>query len=59
MECTYCDSDLADYDAVFLEETEGGERVPAGAFCNYGCLAAHVEAAGLADGAACSWEPDG
>lgn len=59
MECTYCDSDLADYEPVYLEETEGGERVPVGAFCNYGCLAAHLEEAELAVGDACSWEPDG
>lgn len=57
MECTYCGADLASYDPVFVEETEGGERVPAGAFCNYGCLSAHVEEAGLAEGAACTWEP--
>lgn len=59
MECTYCGADLASYDPVFVEETEGGERVPAGAFCNYGCLSAHVEEAGLVNGAACSWDPGG
>lgn len=32
---------------------ESDERVPAGRFCNYACLSAHVEEAGLADGATC------
>ena len=58
MECTYCGSDLGRYEPVFVEETQDGERVPAGAFCNYGCLSAHVEAAGLAAGDACEWSPD-
>jgi hypothetical protein len=59
MECTYCGSDLAGYDPVFVQETGAdGERVEAGGFCNYACLAAHVEDAGLAQGAACEWSPD-
>jgi hypothetical protein len=57
MECTYCDSDLAAYDPVFVEETEAGERVPAGAFCNYACLSAHIDDADLACGDACEWTP--
>lgn len=56
--CTYCDSDLADYDPVYVEETVSGEREQAGQFCNYGCLSAHIDAAGLAEGACCSWSPD-
>lgn len=56
--CTYCGSDLREYDPVFVEETADGGREPAGRFCNYACLAAHVEETGLADGAACRWEPE-
>ena len=59
MECTYCGSDLDRYDPVFVEETDGGERVPAGAFCNYACLSAHIEDAELTYGDACEWRPEG
>ncbi|MFQ3318264.1 MAG: hypothetical protein ACI8UR_000382 [Natronomonas sp.] len=58
MECTYCGSDLAHYDPVFVEKTADGERVPAGAFCNYACLDAHIDDAELTYGAACQWSPD-
>ncbi len=59
MECTFCGSDLSRYDPVHVEETVGGERVEAGAFCNYACLSAHVEAEELTYGDACEWSPDG
>lgn len=51
--CTYCGHDVYDHDPVFVEETRDGERVPAGQFCNYACLARHVEDAGLETGACC------
>jgi hypothetical protein len=58
MECQYCGSDLAGYDPVFVEETGAdGGRIEAGAFCNYACLAAHIDDAGLTDGDACEWSP--
>lgn len=56
--CTYCGSDLAAYEPVYVEETSDGERVEAGQFCNYGCLSAHIDEACLADGAACEWSPE-
>jgi len=59
MECTYCESGLARYDPVFVEETTDGERVPAGAFCNYACLSAHIDEAELTFGDVCEWSPDG
>lgn len=52
-DCTYCGCDVERHDPVFVFEREGGERVQAGRFCNYGCLAAHVEDEGLAVGATC------
>ena len=59
VECAYCGSDLARYDPVFVEETAAdGERVGAGGFCNYACLAAHINDAALTDGDACEWSPD-
>jgi len=58
MECQDCGSDLAAYDPVHVEETEGDERVPAGAFCNYACLSAHIDAADLTADDACAWTPD-
>jgi hypothetical protein len=38
------------------EENEGedeGEQVPAGQFCNYACLSAHIKESNLADGTVC------
>lgn len=51
--CTYCGCDVGAHDPVFVQEHEDGERVETGRFCNYGCLQAHVEDAGLATGTAC------
>ena len=56
-DCTYCGSAVAAHDPVYVDEVVDGERTTTGRFCNYGCLAAHVEAAGLATGASCQWEP--
>lgn len=56
-ECTYCGQDLSLHDPVYVEETDDGERVPAGGFCNYACLASHIDEAGLTTGAACEWTP--
>jgi hypothetical protein len=56
-DCTYCGAIVEAHDPVYVEETVGGERTTAGQFCNYACLTAHVEAAGLTDGACCRWEP--
>lgn len=36
--CAYCGSELARYDPVFVEETEDGDRLDVGGFCNYACL---------------------
>lgn len=53
-DCTYCGCETEAHDPVFVYETDDdGDRIPAGRFCNYGCLSAHVEEAGLADGARC------
>jgi len=51
--CTYWGCDVTAHDPVYVETVESGERVPDGRFCNYGCLAAHVEIEGLTDGTAC------
>jgi len=51
--CTYCGCDVTAHDPVYVECEDNGERVPAGQFCNYGCLVAHVETAGLAEGTTC------
>ena len=56
-ECTYCGSDLASYDPVFVEEETDGDRVSVGEFCNYACLSAHIDEEGLTESAACAWEP--
>jgi len=54
--CTFCGADVDAHDPVVVHE--GSTDGPlAGRFCNYACLTAYVESAGLAAGAACAWEP--
>jgi len=53
-ECEFCDSDLADYDPVYVEEKHGGDRVPVGGFCNYACLHEWIEAEDKLTGACCT-----
>ena len=52
--CTYCGCDVHAHDPVFLTEGTAGDGTDADAFCNYACLVAHVEAAGLTTGATCN-----
>jgi len=52
-DCTYCGCDTTAHEPVYVEEVTDCDRVPAGQFCNYGCLVAHVESAGLVAGTAC------
>ncbi|KAB1195988.1 MULTISPECIES: hypothetical protein [Haloferax] len=52
-ECAYCGCDVHRHDPVFVEEVDGGERVSAGAFCNYACLSSYIDAEGLTIGATC------
>lgn len=51
--CTYCGSDVRDHEPVFVAEGHERGREPAGQFCNYACLARHIEEAGLETGACC------
>jgi hypothetical protein len=51
--CTYCGSDVEAHEPVFVEEEQDGTRVPAGQFCNYACLARHIEDEGLETGTYC------
>ena len=56
-ECTYCGCAVEAHDPVFVyegrDDAQDAEREPEGQFCNYACLTAHVEEAGLADGTTC------
>lgn len=51
--CTYCGTPVHEHDPVFVEETRDGERVAAGQYCNYACLARYIEESGLETGASC------
>ena len=55
--CTYCESDLAAYDPVFVAKQRGSERVPTGQFCNYACLSAYIDKEELVYGDACTFDP--
>ncbi|MDS0261667.1 hypothetical protein NDI56_19880 [Haloarcula sp. S1CR25-12] len=57
MDCTYCGCAVEAHDPVYLSREPGDE--PTSQFCNYGCLSAHVETAGLTTGTACHWSPAG
>ena len=56
--CTYCGSDVAEHDPVFVEEADDDRLVPAGQFCNDACLARHIEDEGLEQGACCRIDLD-
>lgn len=51
--CDFCGNDIFDHTPVFVEEFSNGEREPAGAFCNYACLTAYIDAEELEVGACC------
>lgn len=51
--CTFCGSAVDAQDPVSVAEVENGETVEAGRFCNYACLAQHIEAEGLEAGTTC------
>ena len=66
-DCVYCGCDVTVHDPVSVREWgsdseedggdgagEGDRRAEELPFCNYGCLAAHIEEAGLALGTTCS-----
>lgn len=57
-ECTYCGSDVARHDPVFVTEGTNASDDRTSQFCNYACLAAHIEEEGLTDGAVCEWSGD-
>ena len=51
-DCAYCDCDVTAHDPVVV--SEGIDAGDAGQpFCNYGCLAAYIDAENLTTGAVC------
>jgi hypothetical protein len=55
--CTFCGQSVEEHDPVYVEEASDDGRVPAGQFCNYACLVAHIEAENLTTGTACRYDP--
>jgi hypothetical protein len=51
--CTYCGSDVTAHEPVVVDEGVGADATEAGRFCNYACLARHIEEERLVDGACC------
>lgn len=53
--CAYCGCEVEAHDPVYVAEGDpAAEPTP---FCNYACLAQHVEAEDLTTGTTCNWEP--
>ncbi|MFC7097341.1 hypothetical protein [Halobaculum marinum] len=50
-DCAYCGCDVTVHDPVYVREGDASAETP---YCNYGCLAAHIEEEGLAVGTTCS-----
>lgn len=55
--CAFCGCAIFDHDPICVRDCTAGCGDPA-YFCNYGCLAAHVDAEGLATGTTCEWSPE-
>jgi hypothetical protein len=55
--CAYCGCAIFDHDPICVRDCTAGCDDPA-YFCNYGCLAAHIDAEGLATGTSCEWSPE-
>ncbi|WP_439025548.1 hypothetical protein [Haloarchaeobius sp. DT45] len=55
--CLYCESDVERHDPVYVREGES-EREEEKPFCNYGCLAAYIDAEELTYGTSCEWSPE-
>ena len=51
--CTYCGCDVHAHDPVFVSVGKPGAGSDVDAYCNYACLVAHVDEAGLTTGATC------
>jgi len=56
-DCVYCGCAVEAHDPVFVSEGSDRDRSAADAYCNYACLAAHIEEAGLTVGATCRVDP--
>ena len=52
--CLYCESNLVDYDPVYVEETTAEGRQHVGGFCNYACLSEWIEDEDKLTGACCT-----
>ena len=55
-DCTYCGCDVHAHDPVFVSEGTNDSSATSDAYCNYACLAAHIEEAELTTGATCEIE---
>lgn len=53
-DCRFCGSDLAHYDPVYVQETQDGDRVQIGGFCNYACLHEWIQDTDKLTGACCT-----
>lgn len=53
-DCLYCESDLAHYEPVYVEETQDDDRTAIGGFCNYACLYEWIEDTDKLTGACCT-----
>ncbi len=52
-ECAYCGCSPQAHDPVYVTASPPAEASDPDAYCNYGCLAAHIDAENLAVGTTC------
>lgn len=54
--CTYCGSDIDQHDPICVRDCDENCSM-VGRFCNYACLASHIDVENLTAGACCQWQP--
>jgi hypothetical protein len=55
-DCRYCGCVVEEHDPVYVAEgAPDAETLP---FCNYACLASHIDAENLTTGTSCNWSPE-
>lgn len=55
-QCAYCGSAIFEHDPICVRDCTAGCGTPV-YYCNYACLATHIDEDDLTSGDACEWSP--